>query len=127
MMACKDKSIIAMACKEVLQSFSLSETEASIEHNLHCGHAYHESLIWQRVAVEDALEMACILDAKRQNVECIIEEEQTHKAQVAALSQMQLQALQRVEEQEKEMQRLSALLVEHQVTIQISPPKNAPQ
>ena len=38
----------------------------------------------QQVAAEDALEMAYILNAERENVEWIIEEEQTHKAQVAA-------------------------------------------
>ena len=55
------------------------------------------------VATEDAPEMAHLLDAERQNVECIIEEEQAHTAQVAAPSQMQLQAMQKVEEQEMEL------------------------
>ena len=36
-------------------------------------------------------------------MEQIIEEEQAHRAQVAALSQMQLQAMERVEAQEKEL------------------------
>ena len=57
--------------------------------------------------------MAHILGAERENVEQIIEEEHAHRAQVAALSQMQLQVMQWVEEQEKELQRISALLVEH--------------
>ena len=39
----------------------------------------------QRVAAEDAPEMARLLDAEMQNVDQIIEEEQAHKAQVAAL------------------------------------------
>ena len=35
------------------------------------------------------------------SVKQIIEEEQAHRVQVAALSQMQLQAMERVEEQER--------------------------
>ena len=46
----------------------------------------------QWVAAEDALEMARVLDAKMQSVEQIIEEEEAHRVQVAALSQMQLQS-----------------------------------
>ena len=61
------------------------------------------------------------LDAERGSAKQIIEEEQAHRAQVAALLQMQLQALQRVDEQEKELQRLSALLVEHQEIVQSLP------
>ena len=68
-------------------------------------------------------------------MEQIIEEEQAHRAQVAALSQMQLQAMERVKAQEKELRRLSALLVEHQAILrslpkrphqesQASPPQN---
>ena len=38
------------------------------------------------MAAEDALEMAQLLDAKMQSVEQIIEEEQAHRAQVAALT-----------------------------------------
>ena len=64
--------------------------------------------------MEDAPEMALVLDAKRENMEQIIEEEQAHRAQVTALSQIQLQAMERVDVQEKELCRLSALLVEHQ-------------
>ena len=44
----------------------------------------------QQVATEDAPEMARLLDAKMHSVEQIIEEEQAHRVQVAALSQMQL-------------------------------------
>ena len=51
----------------------------------------------QQVAAEDALEMAQVLDAEHESVEQIIEEEQAHRAQVAALTQMQLQAMERVE------------------------------
>ena len=59
--------------------------------------------------------LAQVLEANRRSVEQIVEEEQAHRVQVAALSQMQLQAMERVEAQEKELQRISALLVEHQV------------
>ena len=54
-------------------------------------------------------------------MEQIIEEEQAHRVQVAALSQMQLQAMERVEAQERELRRLSALLVEHQEVLRSSP------
>ena len=54
-------------------------------------------------------------------MEQIIEEEQAHRAQLAALSQMQLQAMERVEVQEKELRRLSALLLEHQAILRSSP------
>ena len=64
----------------------------------------------QWVAAEDAPEMARLLDAEMQSVEQIIEEEQAHRAQVAALSQMQLQAMERVAEQERELRRLSNLM-----------------
>ena len=52
------------------------------------------------------------------SVEQIIKEEQAHRAQVAALSQMQLQAMERVEEQERELRRLSNL---HQAILRSSP------
>ena len=41
--------------------------------------------------------------------------------QVAALTEMQLQAMKRVEQQERELRRLSALLVEHQEVLRSSP------
>ena len=93
------------ARREVLRSFSLSDTETSVEQNLRHAHVHHDSLMCQRVAAEDAPEMARLLDAKMQSVEHIIEEEQAHGVQVAALSQMQLQAMERVAEQEKELRR----------------------
>ena len=40
----------------------------------------------QQVAAEDAPEMARLLDAKMHSVEQIIEEEQVHRVQVAALA-----------------------------------------
>ena len=75
----------------------------------------------QWVAVEDAPEMAQLLDGKMQSMEQIIEEEQAHRVQVAALSQMQLQAMERVEEQERELRRLSTLMAEHQAVLRSSP------
>ena len=62
----------------------------------------------QWVAAEDALGMAQLLDAKCESVEQIIEEEQAYRVQVAALSQMQLHAMESVETQERELRRLSA-------------------
>ena len=53
--------------------------------------------------------------------EQIIEKEQAHRAQVAALSQMHLQAMERVEEQERELRRLSNLMAEHQAILRASP------
>ena len=41
--------------------------------------------------------------------------------QVAALSQMQLQVMERVEEQERELRRLSALMAEQQAVLRSSP------
>ena len=75
----------------------------------------------QWVAVEDAPEMARLLDAKMHSVEQIIEEEQAHRVKVAALSQMQLQAMERVEEQERELRRLSNLMAEDQAILRTSP------
>ena len=75
----------------------------------------------QWVAVEDAPEMARLLDAEMHSVEQIIEEEQAHRVQVAALLQMQLQAMERVEEQERELRRLSNLMAEHQAILRTLP------
>ena len=73
------------------------------------------------MAAEDAPEMARLLDAEMHSVEQIIEEEQAHRVQVAALSQMQLQAMERVEEQERELRRLSNLVAEHQAILRTLP------
>ena len=93
----------------------------------------------QQVTAEDALKMALLLYAEHESLEQIIEEEQAYRVQVAALSQMQLQAMERVEVQERELRRLSALLVEHQAILrslperlhqespQASPPRNLGQ
>ena len=71
--------------------------------------------------MENAPEMAQLLDAECESMEQIIEEEQAHRVQVAVLTQIQLQAMERVEEQERELMRLSALLVEHQEVLRSSP------
>ena len=55
------------------------------------------------------------------SVEQIIEEEQACSAQVAALSQMQCQAMERVEEQEQGLRRLSNLMAEHQAILRTLP------
>ena len=102
-MASKEEILNLTACREVLRSFSLSNTETSVEQNLQCAHAHHDSLMCQQVVAEDALEMARLLDAEQESMEQIIEEEQAHRVQVAALFQMQLQAVERVEAQEREL------------------------
>ena len=57
-------------------------------------------------------------------MEQIIEEEQAHRVQVAVLSQMQLQAIERVKSPEKKLRRLSALLVEDQAILRSSPQRS---
>ena len=120
-MASEEGLINMTACREVLRSFSLSKTETSVEQNFQCAHAHHDSLMHQQVAAEDVPEMARLLDAEMHSVEQIIEEEQAHRAQVAALLQMLLQAMERVEEQERELRRLSNLMAEHQAILRTSP------
>ena len=71
--------------------------------------------------MEDAPEMARILDAEMHSVKQIIENKQAHRVQVAALSQMQLQAMERVEEQERELRRLSNIMAEHQAILRTLP------
>ena len=112
-MASKKEVFNLSARREVLRSFSLSDTEMSVEHNLQHAHTHHDSLMCQLVVAEDAPEMAWLLDAEHESVQQIIEEDQAHRAQMAALTQIQLQAMERVEEHERELRRLSALLVEH--------------
>ena len=126
-MSSEEELVNMMARREVLRSFSLSETETSVEQNLQCACTHHNSLMHQWVAAEDAPEMARLLDAKMQSVELIIEEEQAHMAQVAALSQMQLQAMERVEEQERELRRLSNLMAEQQAILRSTPERPQPQ
>ena len=120
-MASKEEILHLTACREVLRSFSLSDTEMSVEQNLQCAHTHHDSLMCQQVVVEDAPEMVQLLDAKMGSVEQIIEEEQDYGAQVAAFLPNDLHAMERVEEQERELRRLSALLVEHQAILRSSP------
>ena len=57
-MASEEEVFNLLARREVLRSFSLSDNEMSVEHNLQCAHAHHDSLMCQWVAAEDALEMA---------------------------------------------------------------------
>ena len=52
------------------------------------------------------------------------EEQQAHREQVVALSQIQLQAMEHVDAQEKELWRLSALLVEHWVLLKSLPERH---
>ena len=126
-MASEEEVVNMTACREVLRSFSLSKTETSVERNLRHAHAHHNSLMCQWVAGEDALEMSRLLDAEMQSVEQIIEEEQAHRAQVAALSQMQLQAMERMEDQERELRRLSNLMAEQQAILRSTPERTQPQ
>ena len=65
--------------------------------------------------------MAWLLDAECESMEQIIEEEQAHRVQVAALLQMQLQAMERVEAQEREWMKFSALLAEPQALLRSLP------
>ena len=126
-MASEEELINRTAHREVLRSFSLSNTKTSEEQNLRHACTHHDSLMCQQVATEDAPEMARLLDAEMQSVEQIIEEEQAHRVQVAALSQMQLQAMERVAEQERELRRLSNLMAEHQAILRTSPERPQPQ
>ena len=126
-MASEEEWINMTACREVLRSFYLSKTKTSVEQNLQWACAHHDSLMHQGVSVEDALEMAQLLDAKMHIVEQIIEEEHAHRVQVAAFSQMQLQAMKRVEEQERELRRLSNLMAEQQAILRTSPERPQPQ
>ena len=74
----------------------------------------------QKVAAKYAPEMAQVLDAKRQSKQQIIEE-QAYKVQVPASSQMQFQAMEWVDSQDKQLWRLSTLVVEHQALLQSLP------
>ena len=126
-MASEEELVNMTAHREVLWSFFLSETETSVEQNLWWARAHHDSLMHQWVAAEDAPEMVWVLDTKMHSVEQLIEEQQAHRASVAALSQMQLQAMERVEEQERELRRLSNLMAEHQAILRTSPERPQPQ
>ena len=68
-MASEEELINMTACRELLRSFSLSKTETSVEQNLQWAHTHHDTLMHQQVAVEDAPEMAQVLDAKMHSVE----------------------------------------------------------
>ena len=127
-MASEEELVNMTACREVLRSFSLSKIETSVKQNLRCARALIMTVScasgWLQ---EDAPEMARLLDAKMHSVEQIIEEEQAHRVQVAALSQMQLQAMERVAEQERELRRLSNLMAKHQAILRTLPERPQPQ
>ena len=57
-MASKEEMFNLTAHREVLRSFSLSDTKMSVEQNLQCACTNHDSIMHQQVAVEDAPEMA---------------------------------------------------------------------
>ena len=63
-MASEEELINMTACREVLRSFSLSNAETTVDRNLKCAHAHHDSLMFQWLAVVDAPEMAQLLDAE---------------------------------------------------------------
>ena len=109
-MASEEEVLNLSVHREVLRSFSLSDTKTSVEQNLCHSNACHDSLMCQRVVVEDAPEMALLSDAKQERMDQIIEEDQAHRAQVAALSQRHLQAI--------------ALLEEHQVALRSLPERH---
>ena len=56
-MASKEEVFNLSTCREVLKTFSLSNTETSVEQNLQYAHAHHESLMCQWVAAEDGPEI----------------------------------------------------------------------
>ena len=67
-MACEEELINMTAHREVLRSFSLNETETSVEQNLQQACAHHDSLMHQWVAAKDALENGT--SSRCQNAEC---------------------------------------------------------
>ena len=73
-MASKEEVFNLTAHREVLRSFSLSDTKMSVEQNLQCVCTHHDSLMCQPVAAEDAPEIAQLLGAKHDSMEQIIEE-----------------------------------------------------
>ena len=65
-MASEEDIFNLTAHREVLRSFFLSDTKVSVERNLQCAHAHHDSLMCQQVAAEDALEIDQLLDAEHE-------------------------------------------------------------
>ena len=79
-----------------------------MEHNLHCTHAYQEDLLLQMAAAEDQSALVEEMqeeeeEEEEEEIDKGTEEEQAHRAQLSVLSQMQLWAMERVEEQEHEL------------------------
>ena len=73
-MASEEEVFNLTACREVLWSFSLSDTKMNVEWNLHHAHTHHNSLMCQWVAADDAPEMAWVLGAERETMVQLIEE-----------------------------------------------------
>ena len=71
-MASEEEVFNLTAHREVLRSFSPSDTEMSVEQNLCSACAHDSSLMCQLVAAEDTLEMAHVLDAERETMEQLI-------------------------------------------------------
>ena len=67
-MASKEEVLNLLARREVLRSFSLSDTEISVEHYIWHAHTHHDNLMCQWVATEDAPEMAQVLDAECESI-----------------------------------------------------------
>ena len=89
-MASRREVLNLSARREVLRSFPISVSEMSVECNFQCACAHHDSLMHQWMAAEDAQEMARLLDSEHESVEQIIGRGTGHRAQVAALTEMQL-------------------------------------
>ena len=74
-------------------------------------------------AAEDQPALVEVMWEEEQELNKIIEEEQTDRAQISVLSQMQLQAMERVEEQEQELWWPNAIMKQTQREIHNPPSK----
>ena len=77
---------LSVAPQGALSSVALSEAEDSMDHNLHHTCAYQEDLMWQIAAAEDQPVLAEVSPEEEQELNKIIEEEQSHKDQICTLS-----------------------------------------
>ena len=107
-MAYKEKSLNLLTHRKVLRSVILRPVWSKVST---VPAPIMIVLICQWVAVEDVPEMAQVLHAERRRIEHIIEEELAHRVQVVASSELQFQAMGRLDAQEKELRRHSALLM----------------
>ena len=105
-----EKQCLAVSHQGSLSYVALCEAEASMKHNLHHTQAYQEDLMWQVAAAEDQPALTEVMWEEEQELNKIIEEEQAQKAQISVLSQKQLHAMERVEEQEQELRWISVIL-----------------